>query len=136
MRPITFGTFTPRRLVLPVAVVAWCAIIFYASSRPHLLITTQHTLDLVLRKLAHMAEYGVLTILLSMTFRQEGLAPARARVAGIAVAIAYAVTDEWHQSFVAGRVGSPIDVGIDSVGVLVAALIVLHRIDSRFRSTP
>lgn len=118
------------------AVLAWCALIFFASSRPNLLITDQHMLDLVLRKLAHMAEYGVLAVLLSMTLRQEGVALARARVVAILLAITYAATDEWHQTFVEGRVGSPIDVGIDSVGAILGATLALAFIDRYFRSSP
>jgi VanZ family protein len=35
---------------------------------------------------------------------------------------AYAATDEFHQSFTAGRHPSPVDVGIDSVGALLFLL--------------
>ena len=33
----------------------------------------------------------------------------------------YAVTDEFHQTFVDGRNGTPVDVLIDSVGIAIAA---------------
>ena len=67
------------------------------------------TWDLVLRKLAHGAEFAVLGALLARAFRDE----LPALVAGIG----YAVTDELHQHFVPGRVGAPLDVLIDSAGV-------------------
>jgi VanZ family protein len=35
------------------------------------------------------------------------------------LAVAYAVTDEFHQRFVAGRHGAPLDVLIDTAGVLI-----------------
>ena len=35
----------------------------------------------------------------------------------------YAVSDELHQMFVAGRMGSPLDVGIDTVGVACGVLL-------------
>lgn len=72
------------------------------------------TADLVLRKIAHMVEYGLLWILWLRAFGYR-----RAAAAAV-IAIAYAASDEWHQSTVEGRVGSPVDVGIDALGVLIA----------------
>ena len=43
--------------------------------------------------------------------------------AALAAGVAYAVTDEVHQHFVPGRVGSPLDVAIDSVGVAIGVLL-------------
>ncbi|MGZ8783093.1 MAG: VanZ family protein [Gaiellaceae bacterium] len=39
-----------------------------------------------------------------------------------ALGVSYAVTDEFHQSFVAGRRGTPLDVLIDAVGVALGLL--------------
>jgi VanZ family protein len=43
------------------------------------------------------------------------------------------VTDEYHQTFVEGRHGSPIDWAIDSAGAATAALS-LHRLRMRDRA--
>ena len=43
--------------------------------------------------------------------------------------VAYAVSDEVHQSFVAGREGAVLDVGVDALGV--AAGLVLWRLAER-----
>ena len=68
--------------------------------------------DLVLRKLAHTAEYAILGALL---VRATGRALARrSRSASL-----YAASDEIHQTFVPGRHGSPVDVAIDAVGVAI-----------------
>jgi VanZ family protein len=40
----------------------------------------------------------------------------------MAAAIAYAASDEWHQSFVPGRTATAEDVAIDGIGVALAAL--------------
>jgi len=40
------------------------------------------------------------------------------------ITVTYAISDEYHQSFVEGRHGTPVDVLIDSVGVAIA--IALH----------
>ena len=75
------------------------------------------TWDLALRKLAHAAEFALLGALLLRAVRVERTA--------LALGIAYAVSDELHQHFVAGRVGSPVDVLIDSVGVALG--VALYR---------
>jgi len=96
------------RLWAPVLLLA--AVIFAFSSVPDLG-TGLGTWDLVLRKLAHACEYALLGALLLRALRSE--------LAAVAAGVAYAITDEIHQIFVAGRVGSPIDVAIDAVGVTV-----------------
>ena len=100
---------------LPVA--AWAAVIFALSSVPDLG-TGLGGWDLVLRKLAHAAEFAVLGALLLRALGR----PLTAFVLGTA----YAVSDEIHQAFVAGRVGSPVDVGIDAVGVAVGIVLGLR----------
>ena len=44
----------------------------------------------------------------------------RSRVA-MAISLGYAATDEFHQTFVDGRKGTPVDVLIDSAGIATAA---------------
>ena len=95
-------------------VVLWAAVIFALSSVPDLG-TGLGTWDLVLRKLAHAAEFAVLGALL---LRASG-----AESPALALGIAYAASDETHQHFVAGRVGSPFDVLIDAVGVVVGVAL-------------
>ena len=95
-------------------VVAWAAVIFALSSIPSLG-TGLGTWDLVLRKLAHVTEYAVLGLLLARALPDL---PAVAWSLGVA----YAVTDEIHQTIVDGRHGAPLDVVIDAAGVLVGVL--------------
>ena len=100
------------RLWLPV--VAWAALIFAFSSVPDLG-TGLGGWDLVLRKIAHAAEYAVLG---ALVMRATG----RASLACV-LGVAYAISDEVHQSFVPGRLGSPLDVALDTVGVLVGVVV-------------
>jgi VanZ family protein len=95
-------------------VVLWAALIFAFSSIPDLG-TGLGTWDLVLRKLAHAAEFAVLGALLLRALREE--------LPALAAGIAYAVTDELHQHFVPGRLGSPVDVLIDSAGVAIGVAL-------------
>jgi VanZ family protein len=95
-------------------VVAWAAVIFALSSIPHLG-TGLGTWDTVLRKGAHLTEYAIFGLLLTRAIGRE--APA------FLLGVAYAVTDEVHQHFVSGRHSSPIDVAIDSTGILIGVLV-------------
>jgi VanZ family protein len=99
-------------------VVAWAALIFVLSDQPDLT-TGTGTWDTILRKGAHVAEYAVLGGLL---WRALG-----STTPALAAGIAYAVTDEIHQSFVPGRYASALDVAIDAVGV-VAGVLVASRV--------
>jgi VanZ family protein len=101
-------------------VLAWMAVIFAFSTRHgggHL-----PPAEIVLRKLAHVVEYLVLTTLLVRALRRSGLSTAIP--VAIVAALAYAASDEWHQSFVPGRTATPRDVAIDSIGIALAALAV------------
>ena len=89
------------------------AVIFLLSAQPHLS-SGLGTWDLILRKCAHMAEYGLLWLLWWRALGYGSMVPAAA------IAVAYAATDELHQHFVEGRHGAPVDVLIDSVGIALA----------------
>ncbi len=106
------------------------ALIYALSAQPDLS-SGLGTWDLVLRKLAHMAEYGLLWLL---WLRALG-APARP-VAAATIAVVYAATDEWHQSFVDGRHGSPVDVLIDATGVLLASALWRSRLRASRAPSP
>jgi VanZ family protein len=87
------------------------AVIFALSAQPDLG-TGLGTWDTILRKAAHMAEYGLLWWLWARALGHQGRAAA--------IAIVYAITDELHQTTVEGRHGTPVDVLIDSVGIAIA----------------
>jgi VanZ family protein len=106
------------RLNAWIPVVAWAAVIFTVSSVPSL-DSGLGTWDTVLRKLAHVGEYGILGGLLYRAVRREP--------AAIVLGSLYAVTDEVHQSFVTGRHGSPVDWLIDTAGVIAGVLLLSWR---------
>jgi VanZ like family len=93
---------------LPVAL--WAALIFALSSIPDLG-TGLGGWDLLLRKIAHVTEYAVLGFLLFRALGRE--------LPAVVAGVAYAVTDEVHQTFVAGRHGVWYDVVVDGVGILI-----------------
>ena len=104
------GSFA--RTWLPV--VAWAAVIFAFSSIPNLS-SGLGGWDLVLRKLAHTAEYAILGALLVRATGRSWLA--------LGLGVLYAASDEFHQTFVRGRHGSPVDVLIDAVGLACGILL-------------
>ncbi len=114
---------TLLRLWLPP--LALMAFIFYLSAQPDLS-SGLGIFDLVGRKLVHAAEYALLCGLWWRALRPAAPSPV-ALAASLAVSIAYALSDEIHQSFVPGRTGTPIDVAIDAAGAGLAALIVRRR---------
>ena len=75
--------------------------------------------EVLLRKLGHVAGYLVLTLLLLRALRRSGVAAAVP--VAMAAAFAYAVSDEWHQSFVPGRSADVLDWYADAAGALLGA---------------
>ena len=98
----------PTRFIPPVLLMG---VIFALSAQPDLN-SGLGGWDTLLRKLAHMGEFALLWWL---WLRALG----RPLTAAL-ITLAYAASDEWHQSFVHGRTGSPIDWVIDAVGVGLA----------------
>jgi len=108
-------------------VAVWAAVIFALSATPNLRVAQADDLDFILRKAGHMAAFGILAVLL---WRALTLAAVRRAMAwSLVLTIAYAASDEFHQSSTAGRHASGVDVGIDSAGAaiaLVAVVVWLH----------
>ncbi|MGA2090469.1 MAG: VanZ family protein [Endomicrobiales bacterium] len=104
-------------------VVVWCGLIFTLSSIPHLS-TGWGVWDVILRKCAHVVEYTVLFLLTNRALAATTAWPSKTcLISAFIFAVLYACSDEFHQSFVPGRVASVIDVGIDSLGAVVGLII-------------
>jgi VanZ family protein len=76
------------------------------------------------RKLGHITGYTLLTLLWAWTLRGVVRRPV---LVAVSIALAYACTDEFHQTFVSGRNGTPVDVGIDAIGMAIAAALIRVR---------
>lgn len=106
--------------------LAIMALIFAFSATPDLS-SGLGAWDFALRKLAHITIFAILwlTLARALDWRRPLLATA--------IAILYAISDEFHQTFVEGRHGTPVDVAIDTLGMGLAALawmFVAHRRES------
>ena len=75
-----------------------------------------------IRKLAHPTEYFVLGMLLFRAFRNGSKEPRIRRWAFYSVLFValYAACDEFHQYFVSARTASLLDIGLDTLGGIVA----------------
>ncbi|MBT4210133.1 MAG: VanZ family protein [Candidatus Komeilibacteria bacterium] len=105
-----------KQLLFLLLAALWGYLIFYLSDTPDLATNLPYKYDFVLRKLAHMFVFMVLTYLIasSMDSKQRHYL-----LFVIVAAIVYAFVDELHQSYVQGRVGSGKDILVDSVGVYI-----------------
>jgi len=103
----------PRRSrPLALLAIAWAGVIFAMSSVPGSALPGGYSVQ------GHLTEYAVLGLLTLLALTRSG--PER-RTALIAFAICcvYAVTDEFHQSFVPGRMPDPLDWTADALGASV-----------------
>ena len=96
------------------------AVIFFLSAQPSL-DSGLGLADEIGRKVVHFAEYALLTFLWWRALRTV-MPPRRAALAALVISLAYAASDEYHQSFVEGRSGSPADWAIDAAGAALAAI--------------
>ncbi len=122
----------------------WMLLIYYLSAMPGDE-SAKLSDKFLVRKLAHFTEYGILALLFLIFWaalfhlmrRKKSLEAwclgAELQLLPLAKLLAlawvsatfYAVTDEWHQIFVPGRVGSLRDVVLDSAGALFFLIVAL-----------
>jgi VanZ family protein len=79
-------------------------------------------IEFFFRKSAHVIEYAVLTTLWFVNLQASKLKKYNFYISPLMVVV-YAASDEWHQSFIAGRTGHAIDVAVDSIGNLIIILV-------------
>ena len=120
-------------------VFMWMALIFYFSHQAgsessslsggitefllqpfHLTSDQMSSFHTFIRKTAHFTVYFILGLLLFHAI-QVSTAMKRTSLA-FSIAILYAASDEFHQTFIPGRSGELRDVAIDSVGSLTGIL--------------
>ncbi|MDY7040126.1 MAG: VanZ family protein [Chloroflexota bacterium] len=100
--------------------ILWMVLIFVVSAQPTLPSPPDPWLDLLLKKMAHFLEYAILAFLWWRALSGGDLHAGRPLIVAGMASILYAVSDEYHQTFVPGRHGQVWDVAVDSAGVITA----------------
>lgn len=96
--------------------IIWASLIFLFSSLPTIQTSEIYWQDFILKKTAHIVEYGIFAALLYRATKNSGVSKSRAAIYSILIAALYGVTDEIHQSFTPGREPRLRDVLIDTAG--------------------
>ena len=128
MRPATLVTqlFAARRRSRTDLTVRWtilgiyCALIFFVSSIPGTEISAP-----VDDRISHTVVFMGLGVLLLAAFASVIRQWSRPAITGVlASGIVYGALDEWHQSFVPYRDSSMKDLLFDTIGVILAIVVV------------
>ena len=90
---------------------------------PHISDPRLLTIQLFVRKCAHVGEYAILAVLFFRALCQTKMSSFGAAGLAFALGAIYAMLDEFHQSFIFSRSASPYDVVIDLVGTATGLLI-------------
>lgn len=109
--------------------------IFSFDSSEIQLLAKAEDIQLLIRKLAHVTEYFLLTLTLYLPLR-IWLPHKKISIAGkqffyklilppFLLGLLCAGSDELHQRFVPGRCGTPLDVLVDSIGILAACTLLI-----------
>ncbi len=101
----------------------WMGLIFIVSAQPDLPRAPGPWLDTLLKKMGHALAYGILAWLYLWALRGRFQDERMLYVMSIGLAVAYGLSDEYHQTFVPGRKGRLLDVAIDGVGACAAMFL-------------
>jgi VanZ family protein len=111
-----------RAALRALAPLALMGLIFYLSAQPS---SGGHPWwDVIFRKLGHVTGYALLVGLWAWALRGQVRRPL---LVAVCISLVYACSDEFHQTLVHGRTGTPVDVGIDAIGMALAVLFIRTR---------
>ena len=137
---------TAYRSISWIAAFSWMAVIFYLSHQPGsassdlssgIVATLLNFIDQVapnldldvesfhtfVRKNAHFMAYLLLSLLSLNAWRSSGFGSWKQLFLGFGMCVLFAMTDEIHQLFIAGRSGEARDVLIDSAGASLGLVL-------------
>lgn len=99
------------------------------SIDPSISNSTVRLINNSLRKAGHVTEFYISGMLVFRAFRSGSNEPHMLRWAILSAVfiVLFAVGDEFHQSYVASRTASLLDVGIDTGGGLIAVCVSMLR---------
>ncbi|NQT95799.1 MAG: VanZ family protein [Candidatus Omnitrophica bacterium] len=108
-------------------VIAYCALIFIFSSMPkppEVIPLFPHA-----DKVLHFIEYTILGFLVirALAFSNKDQKALNLRVMAITLAVLYALSDEFHQSFVPNRHADILDLISDSLGAFIGQMFLKFK---------
>ncbi|MCA1320262.1 VanZ family protein [Bacillus tianshenii] len=118
---------TTVRFCFKLAPFAYMALIWFLSSKPaDTYMDTGYSWEGAFKESLHLIEFGILYVMLALFFLIDGKLTTKTNILCAAIAIAYGLTDEIHQSFVPARSATLIDFVKDTIGVLIAYFFIHH----------
>lgn len=123
-------------------VLVWMALIYVVSAQPTLPTIGETWLDRTVKAAAHAGEYAVLAVLMARpALAGDGHLSRRRGFVVLGLCFLYSLSDEYHQSFVPGRVADWADVAADTAGALLSVMALsadrpaglLRRLDPMLR---
>jgi hypothetical protein len=96
--------------------ILWAMAIFTVSSFTVGSSSDFYWKDFVVKKTAHIIEYGILATLIYRALVNSNVSNKKAMLYSVILAFLYGATDEFHQSFTPGRGPKFTDVLIDTFG--------------------
>ena len=103
--------------------LVWAIVIFLFSSLTVTPATEIYWQDFIVKKTAHVVEYGIFAALLYRALRGSGVEKVNAVLFATLGAVVYGATDEFHQSFTPGREPRVRDVFFDTIGGILGVYI-------------
>lgn len=115
-----------------ITVIGFAFFIFFLSSISELKSGLDTTLDIILRKIAHATEFGILNYLIFLALINFKILTKKSLLFSLIFTLMYAISDEFHQSFVPGREMAFLDFLVDSTGIALSFyLIWLSRLKDK-----
>ncbi|HEY4689685.1 MAG TPA: VanZ family protein [Anaerolineae bacterium] len=110
------------------AVLGWMGFIFFLSAQPSFPdLGLSDRVQEALRVVAHFTLYVVLSLLTSRAVTDDSQRAFARFLIVIAICAVYALSDEWHQSFVPNRKADVFDWAVDMIGALVGYTLYSRR---------
>lgn len=139
-------SFFKRSLFWLLSIMLIDIAIFYFSSQPGAASASQSrfvldvfqiaeslTTQKIIRKLAHFSIYACMGICWTNFLYSINLSKKQCFVIAILMCFLFAASDEWHQTFVPGRSGELLDVGLDTLGAMIGTslMIFFYRLKTK-----
>lgn len=135
------GKFKLKSTLKFIPLLIWSILIIYMSHQTgsesinssnyivslikHLIPLDLNILSLLIRKLAHIIEYFILTYLFSRAIKDYTFL--HKNLILLLYPLSFAISDEIHQLYIFNRAGIINDVFIDFIGILLAYILIIKK---------